>query len=248
MFGRKLDIAELIWIQWYFKSLCLINLNYLVHSKICAHWYYIQFFHCHLRYSQVQRARLMWRIIVHRWLCVSLHLPQCVSNGVTAVLHLVSDICFDCYNDSSDSDNPVFYNTALNAIYWKCMRQYCVTQTSNNYAKHSCFIVKACELAALWSLRSVKKFCDAFISYQSVPGEINTEQGDIPHVTSMMTSLNGNLFRLTGPLCGNSPVTGEFPSQRLVTLSFDVFFDLRLNKRFSKQSRRRWFETPSGPL
>ena len=36
-------------------------------------------------------------------------------------------------------------------------------------------------------------------------------------------------------LCvGNSPVTGEFPSQRPVTLGFDVFFDLRLNKRLSK--------------
>ena len=30
--------------------------------------------------------------------------------------------------------------------------------------------------------------------------------------------------------------------------SFDVFFDLRLNKRFSKQSRGRWFETPSRSL
>ena len=50
-------------------------------------------------------------------------------------------------------------------------------------------------------------------------------------------------------LCvGNSSVTGEFPSQRPVTRSFDVFFDLRLNIRFSKQSRRRWFETPSRPL
>ena len=38
-------------------------------------------------------------------------------------------------------------------------------------------------------------------------------------------------------LCaGNSPVTGEFPSQRPVTRSYDVFFDLSLNKRFSKQS------------
>ena len=36
-------------------------------------------------------------------------------------------------------------------------------------------------------------------------------------------------------LCAeNSPVTGEFPSQRPVTQSFDVFFDLRLNKRLSK--------------
>ena len=30
---------------------------------------------------------------------------------------------------------------------------------------------------------------------------------------------------------GNSPVPGEFPAQRPVTRSFDVFFDLRLNKR-----------------
>ena len=34
---------------------------------------------------------------------------------------------------------------------------------------------------------------------------------------------------------GNSPVPGEFPAQRPVRRSFDVFFDLRLNKRLSKQ-------------
>ena len=38
-------------------------------------------------------------------------------------------------------------------------------------------------------------------------------------------------------LCaGNSPVTGEFPSQRPVTWNCDVFFDLRLDKRLSKQA------------
>ena len=42
---------------------------------------------------------------------------------------------------------------------------------------------------------------------------------------------------------GNSPVTGEFPSQRPVTWSFDFF--LRLNKRLSKQSWGWWFETQS---
>ena len=47
---------------------------------------------------------------------------------------------------------------------------------------------------------------------------------------------------------GNSPVPGELPAQRPVTRSFDVFFDLRLNKRLSKQSRGWWFETPSRPL
>ena len=37
------------------------------------------------------------------------------------------------------------------------------------------------------------------------------------------------------PLCaGNSLVTGEFPSQRPVTRSFDVFFDLRLKSPASR--------------
>ena len=43
-------------------------------------------------------------------------------------------------------------------------------------------------------------------------------------------------------------VTGEFPTQRPVIRSFDVFFDMRLNKRLSKQSWGFWFETPSRPL
>ena len=47
---------------------------------------------------------------------------------------------------------------------------------------------------------------------------------------------------------GNSPVPGEFPAQRPVTRSFDVVFDLRLNKRLSKQSWGWWFETLSGSL
>ena len=46
-------------------------------------------------------------------------------------------------------------------------------------------------------------------------------------------------------LCaGNSPVTGEFTAQRPVTRSFDVFFDLRLNRRLSKQPWVWWFEMP----
>ena len=35
---------------------------------------------------------------------------------------------------------------------------------------------------------------------------------------------------------GNWQVTGEFPTQRPVTQIFDVFFDMRLNKRLSKPS------------
>ena len=47
---------------------------------------------------------------------------------------------------------------------------------------------------------------------------------------------------------GNSPVTGEFPSQRPVTRNFDVFFHQRLNKRLSEHSQSWWFETPSCSL
>ena len=52
----------------------------------------------------------------------------------------------------------------------------------------------------------------------------------------MVTSANGNIARITGLCARNSPVNGEFPAQRPVTGSFDVFFDLRLNKQLSKQS------------
>ena len=59
---------------------------------------------------------------------------------------------------------------------------------------------------------------------------------------SMIKSINGNIFGVAGPLYG------EFASQRPVTRTFDAVFDLRPNKRFSKQSRRRWFETLSPSL
>ena len=68
-------------------------------------------------------------------------------------------------------------------------------------------------------------------------------------------SSKGNVFHVSGPLCvcgwvvvGGPPVTGGSPSQQPVPRSLEVFFDLRLNKLLSKQSRRRWHETPSRSL
>ena len=58
----------------------------------------------------------------------------------------------------------------------------------------------------------------------------------------------GTFSSLMALCAGNSPVTGEFPSQRPVARSFDVFFNPRLNKRLSKQSWGWWFETPSCSL
>ena len=64
----------------------------------------------------------------------------------------------------------------------------------------------------------------------------------------MMTSSNGNIFRVTGHLCGEFTGPRWIPAQRPVTQSFDVFFDLSLNKRLSKQSWSWWFETLSCSL
>ena len=64
----------------------------------------------------------------------------------------------------------------------------------------------------------------------------------------MMTSSNGNIFRVTGHLCGEFTASGEFPTQRPVTRIFDVFVDLCLNKRLSKQSWGWLFETCDGTI
>ena len=47
--------------------------------------------------------------------------------------------------------------------------------------------------------------------------------------SSVMTSSNGNIFRVTGHLCGEFTGPGEFPAPRPVARSFDDFVDLRLN-------------------
>ena len=64
----------------------------------------------------------------------------------------------------------------------------------------------------------------------------------------MVTSSNRNIFIVTGLCEGNSTVTSEFPSQRPVTRSFYVFFDLSLNKRLGKRSWGWWLERPSRSL
>ena len=69
-------------------------------------------------------------------------------------------------------------------------------------------------------------------------------------------------LRVTGLCAGNSPGPVNFPHKWPVTRkmfpfddvimtlaqSVDVLFDQRLNKRLSKKSGHRWFETPSSSL
>ena len=68
------------------------------------------------------------------------------------------------------------------------------------------------------------------------------------HDMSMMTSSNGNIFRVTGHLCGEFTGHRWIPLTKASDAEFDVFFDLRRNKRLSKQSWGWWFETLSRPI
>ena len=66
------------------------------------------------------------------------------------------------------------------------------------------------------------------------------------YIRVMMTSSNGNIFRVTGPLCGEFKGDQWIPrTQKPVTRTHDAFLDLRLNKRLSKQTLAWKFETPS---
>ena len=69
----------------------------------------------------------------------------------------------------------------------------------------------------------------------------------VPHIPWWRHQME--IFSALLAICAeNSPVPCEFPAQRPVTWSFDVYFDLRPNKRLSKQLWGWWFETQSCPL
>ena len=65
---------------------------------------------------------------------------------------------------------------------------------------------------------------------------------------NVMMSSKGNIFRVTGHLCGEFTGPRWILAQRPVTRSFDVFIDLRPNKRLSKHWWDWWFERASRPL
>ena len=93
-----------------------------------------------------------------------------------------------------------------------------------------------------WSLNQNTKVC--FISKYCT-----TVLHDCFPCMQMENIFQMETFSALLAICGgNSPVPGEFPTQKQVTRSFDVFFDLRLNKRLSKQSWGWWFKMPLRPL
>ena len=158
------------------------------------------------------------------------------------------DMIYWCINWTQYIDWFIIWHGTVHKWSWTILQVLLKT-----YIRKHFLLVKQIKTCA-------KTLC-VFLSYQPLGGE-----GEVVGVgvvgwmgviksMYMMTSSNGSIFCVTvWPLCGEFPghrwiprtkVTGKFPSQRPVTRSFDVLFDLHLNKRLSKQSRRRWFATPS---
>ena len=64
----------------------------------------------------------------------------------------------------------------------------------------------------------------------------------------MMTSSNGNILRVTGPLCVEFTGPRWIPRTKASDAEPWCFFYLRLNKLLGKHWCGRWFERPSRPL
>ena len=81
---------------------------------------------------------------------------------------------------------------------------------------------------SITSYRVTYRICMYFmlyilILYHENPCRITGTMWENQHISSVMTtSSNGNIFRVTGHLCGEFTGPGEFPTQRPVTRSFGV--------------------------
>ena len=84
-----------------------------------------------------------------------------------------------------------------------------------------------------------------FPSQMISTAESVSQKGQEYHFTTWWRHQMETFSALLAICAGDSQVIGEFPAQRPVMRSFDIFFDLCLNKRLSKQPWGWWFETPS---
>ena len=137
-----------------------------------------------------------------------------------------------------------------NRLIWSYPQSatYCLVLSAHAISWHPIVFFKK---LSVWSLKS--SFLMKTIVFHAVTLWLNlscrlvTGRYDATEHTMMMSS-NGNIFRVTGHLCGK--FTGHRWILRTKTsdASFYVFFNLHLNKQLSKQWWGWWFETPSHPL
>ena len=144
---------------------------------------------------------------------------------------------YDAFNLNTFSRRCPWFLTSQNRLFWQlmiCWRVFwfCVFVHS---------LMRMTYKTLNLELNARDKVFSHVINHSCVETKLFQEWYVNPN---MMTSSNENISALLALCAENSPVTGEFPSQRPVMRSCDVFFDLRQNKQLSKQSRDWCFETP----
>ena len=104
----------------------------------------------------------------------------------------------------------------------------------------------------LWDTEHQRRFSNCGWSYAMDEQSHRTETHVYNYLSMsyscMMTSSNGSIFRVTGPLCGEFTGLRWIPRTKASDVELWCYFDLRPNKRLSKQSWGWWFETLSCPL
>ena len=155
-------------------------------------------------------------------------------------------------------NTDILFKSAFEISSARYQQLYSCFKILYNKGKHSTLhsdvnssIIHHCNAAFPSSVPFIQRLLWLYIFRNFCAGTVNVlwPNQAIPNASvRMMTSSNGTVFRVTGPLCGELTGPGEFPAQRPVTQSFDVFFYLRLNKRLSKQPWGWWFERPPWSL
>ena len=110
---------------------------------------------------------------------------------------------------------------------------------------HADIKVNPCD--AIWLLRSRSTLFQVMVSCLAAPSHYLNQCW--LGLWAMMTSSNGNIFRVTGPLCGEFSGLRWIPRTKASDAElFFAFFDLHLIKRLRKHSWDWWFETLSRSL
>ena len=124
------------------------------------------------------------------------------------------------------------------------MRHTVPEQLTISWPRHAIVLRVQIRVICL-TLLSRRVWC---ITTPRIPFHAGQESKYLLHSCSWWRHQMETFSALLAICAGNSPVPGEFPTQKPVTRSFDVFFDLCPNERLRKQSRGWWFETLSWPL
>ena len=108
----------------------------------------------------------------------------------------------------------------------------------------------SCQIRKNCGLRMLRECRERFPHYRglAIPACIMARAWRTCRCSSWWRHQMETFSALLAICAGNSSVPGEFPAHRPVTRSFDVFFELRLNKQLSKQSWGWWFETLLCPI